>query len=1667
MLSTAWPFIFTLRIDPKAETFCPGMLRISLYADDETEAFNKSEDTALRVYVSDADVQKIYPAQFEAERINGKLNTFMLMRTNPKLTGNIKLVVDSEYRLYLDTFKASSILNSRNYRKYPISSEGNYPHDVMTVFSSLPQSELFKTPDNSLNPHKYYNNYDQQYITDYEYGAETNTDELYPENMKILAPLHLGKNNPDFFCIFRYDGIYNEETYQSTDVNDMNAVQKLLTDSTVVKIFDLRSYTSIGQYIRNYNNSISEFLHGSCYMQFIEQNTDKVTEATAKEGNENSYRQGNNSWRGVDVARGIITNKIESSYFSNRVLTSSEAVQENFDNFIINGYERNNILYPYILNLEFMFNDDDSETEEFTMHRYFGLYLTENDFLKYNCIISDNKTGNSVIKKYDVDDNEVQDASVLNRIFSLNNFSDKIFFMTTNNDAARVTSTDDVNKFINQYVLNNPDVNIVNIQSEPVKWHKDDKNFITLHFTEPIHYGEHLRFIALNIYDEDSKENKNICLELIGTNDERLVSEDNLISPYILTGSTKGCIHVDPEDNTGRKALATEFYRIGFYTQDVSDASQSATLAAQLERIRAAIARFDSFVRVKSYNDTTLGIVSTHQNVWFQHIAAPNVYDDPAIWKLYMQKNRNKYDLCYTRNEKIAKESYILDVKKAMGNLAGDDIFMMNEYETDGVFFTEKEHDRAVSYIEYEQNKVTDTIRYFSSAEDTEMTPISPDTFTYSSGFAPFSLLSIETLGWRYSNLVKFKSIGDFTNPYTVYDDITDLMKNIKHPLVKMKSGVFETIQYMNVSNAYLTDNILLDFQEDALHIHTQKIVETEHSRPFIISPYNVNEVMIDFFTEPLTHNYEIAVFNPESAALAIMGIISVKDIDMSINLDQDEEVESCMTVTIAAGTTLSIDSLDDSRIQKDIVYRIVSGSFNEFSMYKFIIMGDDIYYTTNPDSTKPNEAKMYTGILTAASDVVLYAETGAGNQTFKFTKKIPVQNDTNYLKDRTRPDTSDLNISIVPQINSLWESNGLYLDNNSVLDVDMLLTKKYEPTGFFTEHAYSPLVDNTSNMFSKNSSSSWYTDGLTVANFKDMITSGKDTRLIKKMLIQNSNIDTAAGYYNSYVQSLEFIYYGIKFNIKFNNEYYNQNLRLGEYNNFEVFIINDSTINQKNELYISADEEIILFVNHTFDVTQLNGQYTRIHDVTKTVTSGADYGVFNAPYSIYTNSICGYPKSMLCHKTNSQIVNYPDWLEDAYYIQEDRKSEIQRDNDAIRSHYIYWNTTDEKTSGNIISVNNGVVGLLKHTNNTYLTGCFDDDVVTDENLTASSGRVNDSFIMTMLNVDADMTRESPGSRIDEYMESMSTNFECYVISNGNVESIDISETYSPISISLQVPKRTKYNFGYFTPRFYDILNFETNDYDLGDALDMSMLLGNTQIASVSRLRTYTGNKVFPKSKEIAVTKNYFIMDEKSVFSSSWDNKYYRTYNSDSDSDWKYVNGYISGIEDKSFFGSKCLVIKSDYILLNDFHSTRSNPTVKYGNSQYNRYAENRIQCRISINITQSIYEKFYTDEVFRSNWSGFHEDFDTAIGNYIQNSIFNIYNMQRQKEVVLYSKPGTKNSGMNVVFDDVDITEDGWSVIDGFESVFTVENNEMILTITMNTLEDVIIHPQVKIYKY
>lgn len=419
-VSTA-PVIFMFRLDTDNDKFFTGSLNMTVM--DGTQEAGK-----FSLQVSSSGMYGLDDTALDSNLLSTPLESYMLLRTNPKLSGNIKLVCDSRYRLFLDTFKVSNILNNRVYRKYPVSAAGNYARDVMTVFSSLPNGELFKLPGDSLNPHKFYNDYKHQYFTDYEYGAATNTDNMYPENMKILAPLHIGKNIPDFFCIFRYSGTHNEETYRNIALDDKTKFNELLRESKVVKTFDLRTYTSIGQYLNNYRNSINDFLYGSCYMQFIEQDNDLYGE---------NYRQGNNSWKGIDVARGIITNKVETTYFANNVLNEADGVQEQFNHYILNGYERNNILYPYILNLEFMFNDD--EPEEYEMNRYFGLYLSANDFIEYDCIISD-KDNHQL--KLDKNDNLIKDEYIFSKIFD-SSYKDRLFYMVTNDHADRVMSIDD------------------------------------------------------------------------------------------------------------------------------------------------------------------------------------------------------------------------------------------------------------------------------------------------------------------------------------------------------------------------------------------------------------------------------------------------------------------------------------------------------------------------------------------------------------------------------------------------------------------------------------------------------------------------------------------------------------------------------------------------------------------------------------------------------------------------------------------------------------------------------------------------------------------------------------------------------------------------------------------------------------------------------------------------------------------------------------------------------------------------------------------------------------------------------------------------------------------------------------------------------------------------
>lgn len=666
--------------------------------------------------------------------------------------------------------------------------------------------------------------------------------------------------------------------------------------------------------------------------------------------------------------------------------------------------------------------------------------------------------------------------------------------------------------------------------------------------------------------------------------------------------------------------------------------------------------------------------------------------------------------------------------------------------------------------------------------------------------------------------------------------------------------------------------------------------------------------------------------------------------------------------------------------------------------------------------------------------------------------------------------------IPAVPLLNCAWISNGIYFDWNSDLNVDNVNSGKYVTKGYLTEHQNTPVSSFSPNRFNKNSISSYALYDNTVSKFKDIITDRSISNPIRKMLIQNFNIDTAIGYYNSYVQTIEFIYYGIKFIMKFNAEYYSQTIHMNEFNNFEVYIINEYDPLSMNEMYISSDEQIILLVNHKYDISGGMKKVSGVLNADSEFGNNVGYSVYPAPYSIYPDSITSAgsanPGVVLCQKTTKDKIEY-DSSDAVYFVQDSnpKKNYVQSMTQPECIYFEYYNKDNEEHKA-IVHENGTMLfedvpekfAVLSGSQDNFEMGSFRLDTENAFEYTASLYRKQNPFIVREYTSEGSTESAVKITSLSEYIKSFSNDFICNIISNGATQTIINTGTYTPITMTLSVPNKIKYNAGYFIPKMYDIMEFSTNDFEVGNTIGMSMLLANTSVKKINKLKSYTGNKIFSQNK--TVERNFFHISERSLFSSNWDKNYYRHYKGDGEYDYEYINGYLPGIEDKSFFGSKCFVFKDDFIMLDDFTNTVSSNGSKIVDSKFNVYHKNRKQCQLTINVTQGIKTLLQNDETFKKNWNGL-ETFDiiTSMDNYIYNIVMNIFNTQRDAEVHLYTQKS--DTVGEIVFSSVseeDLSQ--WEEMDDFKTQFAIQNNDMILTITFNMDESVNIHPTVKIFR-
>ena len=284
--------------------------------------------------------------------------SFAILRANPKLSTNARLVVDSSNDIYLSAFRANRTLSRAEFQKFELKETGNYSQDISRFFNKISKDDRYqilrKNDDLTV-----YSDYAAQYENQYAYGASFNSTKLYDEQYKILAPIWLDKVLPSKFIIYRVEGVDYEQDYSVSASGQNSRILELLRDATIIKTFDLKD-SKVGKYLDNHVNNP---LFPSSPLSFSFEEDEPCM------------------YRGIDVMRGGFVDKpeyLEDEFYRKDSLEilSNELITE--------GFKRNGIAIANLMNLEFLF--DDSTATDYKVYRYFGLFVDDIKEGSFDCI---------------------------------------------------------------------------------------------------------------------------------------------------------------------------------------------------------------------------------------------------------------------------------------------------------------------------------------------------------------------------------------------------------------------------------------------------------------------------------------------------------------------------------------------------------------------------------------------------------------------------------------------------------------------------------------------------------------------------------------------------------------------------------------------------------------------------------------------------------------------------------------------------------------------------------------------------------------------------------------------------------------------------------------------------------------------------------------------------------------------------------------------------------------------------------------------------------------------------------------------------------------------------------------------------------------------------------
>lgn len=259
-----------------------------------------------------------------------------LVRANPLLTTNVKLVVDTQYNLYLESYNSNSELSDKRFKKFMITNNSFLSQRIASFYKDIPTDIAFDVR-NLTQSDAIQIDYDNQFDDIYYSGPRNVDDTRYTEEFQYNTTLKICSNNlPKYFFIFRIDGpgvdaVRNLDNLTGSNIDNIKTdyIQKF----KVCSVFDLSPKSNLGKlWKKNYID-------------------DDVLPVSPVEFVLKKYEF--SKWKGYDYYSG---GSVEKSFMLDDFM-ANQTTHFEFEKFISEGFKKNAVICSNITNVSYLFDD--------------------------------------------------------------------------------------------------------------------------------------------------------------------------------------------------------------------------------------------------------------------------------------------------------------------------------------------------------------------------------------------------------------------------------------------------------------------------------------------------------------------------------------------------------------------------------------------------------------------------------------------------------------------------------------------------------------------------------------------------------------------------------------------------------------------------------------------------------------------------------------------------------------------------------------------------------------------------------------------------------------------------------------------------------------------------------------------------------------------------------------------------------------------------------------------------------------------------------------------------------------------------------------------------------------------------------------------------------------